>query len=166
MRFHNIISKILFVTLLLTLLLFVGCGNNSGLRHCVTVPRDALTSFSAEDEQKLFEVFNIIVPENETEVYVQSFSRRIGDYLGTYHQIHFTIELGGVKDYEAFYAANTGRIGENGLEGKAMNQLLDYGSDCYIAYCELFFDDPQFLEEDNNQAEYDSFNNLYESMIN
>lgn len=91
------------------LLLLTGCGNsrdNSELRHCITVPHDALTSFTPEDEKKLFTVFNIVVPEDETEVYVHSFSRRINDYVGTHHEIYFSIEFGGVKDYDAFYAAN------------------------------------------------------------
>ena len=158
-----------FWLLLLTLIcsLLIGCGNSgngSELRHCVTVPRDALTSFSPEDEQQLLATFNIVVPEDETEVYVHSFSRKISDDLGSYHMILFTIELGGVKDYDAFYAANTGRIDENGQKGKAMNQFGNYGSDYYIAYDELFFDTPRFLEEDDNQAVYDSFNDLYESM--
>lgn len=153
--------------LISNILLLTGCRNsidNGKLRHCVTVPRDALTSFSPEDEQQLFATFNIVVPEDETEVYVHSFSRRVRDYVGSYHKIFFTIELGGVKDYDAFYAANTGRIDENGQKGKAMNQFGNYGSDFYIAYVELLFDDPQFLEEGDNQAIYDSFNDLYESM--
>lgn len=160
---HNI-GKCLVILLSAVLLLLTGCGNNGELRHCVTVPKDALTSFSPEDERKLFTVFNIVVPEDETEVYVRSFSRRVSDYVGSHHEIYFTIEIGGVKDYEAFYAANTGRIDENGLKGKSMNQILDYGSDYYIAYTELFFDNPRFLEEDDNQAVFDSFNNLYESL--
>lgn len=166
MRCHNIISKILFAFLPLTLLLLTGCGNSSGLRHCVYVPKDALTSFSEDDEQKLFEVFDIVVPENETEVYVQTFARRYDDFLGYTQEVFFTIELGGVKDYEAFYAANTGRIGENGLEGKSMNQVLNYGSDYYIAYVEHFVDDPRILKEDNDQERFDKYNDAYESMIN
>lgn len=155
--------------LISNILLLTGCRNsrdNGKLRHCVTVPRDALTSFSPEDEQQLFATFNIVVPEDETEIYVHSFSRRVRDYVGSYHKIFFTIELGGVKDYDAFYAANTGRIDENGQKGKAMNQFGNYGSDFYIAYVELLFDDPQYLEEGDNQAIYDSFNDLYESMSN
>ena len=150
------ITKKSFVILLSTmLLLLTGCGNiknNSELRHCITVPKDALTSFTHEDEQ------------DETEVYVHSFSRRIKDYVGTHHEIYFSIGLGGVKDYDAFYAANTGRIDENGEKGKAMNQFGDYGSDFYIAYTERFVDDLQYLREDDNQAVYDSYNELYESM--
>lgn len=163
----NIAKSFGLIFLTLACFMLIGCGNsrnNSELRHCVTVPRDALTSFSSEDEQQLFSTFNIVVPEDETEVYVHSFSRRVCDYVGSYHKIFFTIELGGVKDYDAFYAANTGRIDENGQKGKAMNQFGNYGSDYYIAYDELFYDDPQFLEEGDNQAVYDSFNDLYESM--
>lgn len=162
------ITKKSFVILLSTmLLLLTGCGNiknNSELRHCITVPKDALTSFTHEDEQRLFATFNIVVPKDETEVYVHSFSRRIKDYVGTHHEIYFSIGLGGVKDYDAFYAANTGRIDENGEKGKAMNQFGDYGSDFYIAYTERFVDDLQYLREDDNQAVYDSYNELYESM--
>ncbi len=166
---HNIVKSFLLILLTVLFLPLTGCGhsrNNGELRHCVTVPRDALTSFSPEDEQELFATFNIDIPEDETEVYVHSFSRRVRDYVGSYHKIFFAIELGGVKDYDAFYAANTGRIDENGQKGKAMNQFGNYGSDFYIAYVELLFDDPQFLEEGDNQAIYDSFNNLYESMSN
>lgn len=165
---QNCTKKCLIILLLAVLLLLTGCGNsrdNSELRHCITVPHDALTSFTREDEQRLFATFNIVVPEDETEVYVHSFSRRINDYVGTHHEIYFSIELGGVKDYDAFYAANTGRIDENGQKGKAMNQFGDYGSDYYIAYTERFVDDPQFLKEDDNQAIFDSFNELYESMV-
>lgn len=161
---HNIAKYFLFILLTVTFLPLTSCGNKGELRHCVYLPRDALTSFTPEDEQQLFATFNIIVPEDETKVYVHSFSRRIDDYLGSHHMIFFAIELGGVKDYDAFYAANTGRIDDNGLKGKAMNQIMDYGSDFYITYQELFYDDPQFLEEDDNQTMYDSFNNLYDSM--
>ncbi len=164
---RSIVKFFLLIFLTMFFLPLIGCENSRNsdeLRHCVTVPRDALTSFSSEDEQQLFATFNIVVPEDETEVYVHSFSRRVRDYVGSYHKIFFTIELGGVKDYDAFYAANTGRIDENGQKGKAINQFGDYGSDFYIAYEELLFDDPQFLEEDDNQALYDSFNDLYESM--
>ncbi len=166
----NITKLFMLIWLMSLVLLLTGCINirnsrdNSELRHCITVPHDALTSFTGEDEQRLLETFNIVVPEDETEVYVNSFSCRINDYVGTYHEIYFSIELGGVKDYDAFYAANTGRIDENGLKGKAMNQICNYGSDYYIAYTERFVDDPQFLSEGDNQVVYDSFNNLYESM--
>lgn len=166
-RLHNIISNILTVFLLIAflLLLFAWYRDNSGLRHCVTVPKDALTSFSPEDEQKLFEVFNIVVPENEIEVYVQSFSRRYDDFLGYTQEVFYAIEIGGVRDYEAFYAANTGRIGENGLEGKAMNQILDNGSNYYISYVEYFVDDPRLLKEDNKQEKFDKYNEIYENLI-
>lgn len=157
--------KIFLLFLLsMVLLLSTGCEKNDRLQHCVTVPKDALTSFSSEDEQKLYQTFNIVIPENETNAYVQSFSRRIDDYVGTYHKYYFTIEIGGVKDYDAFYAANTQRIDENGEKGKAMNQFFDNSSNCFIAYVELMFDDPQYLEEDDNQAIFDRFNNLYESL--
>lgn len=162
-----LMKKSLLILLALSCFMLTSCKNgrdNGELRHCVPIPRDAVTSFSSEDEQQLLATFNIVVPEDETEVYVHSFSRKISDYLGSYHMILFTIELGGVKDYDAFYTANTGRIAENGQKGKAMNQFGNYGSDYYIAYDELFFDTPRFLEEDDNQAVYDSFNNLYESM--
>lgn len=158
------VSKILFGFLLPMLLLLTGCRNNTKLRHCVTVPKDALTSFSPEDEQRLFSTFNIVVPEDETEVYVHSFSRRYSEFLGSYHEIFFSLELGGVKDYDAFYAANTGRIDENGLYGKAMNQFMTSGSDYYLTYQEFFVDTPRFLKENDNKAIYDSFNDLYESM--
>ncbi|MDE6733492.1 MAG: hypothetical protein K2J77_11535, partial [Oscillospiraceae bacterium] len=153
-----------FIFLSAGLLLLTGCGNNGRLRHCVTVPKDALTSFSSEEEQRLFDTFNIVVPKEETEVYVHSFSRRYSEFLGSYHEIYFTLELGGVKNYDAFYAANTGRIDENGLYGKAMNQFMDNGSDYYLAYQEFFVDTPRFLKENDNQAIFDSFNELYESM--
>lgn len=164
---HNLVYSLFFILLTVLYLPLTACRNNrnnSELRHCVTVPDDALTSFSQKDEQQLFATFNIVVPENETEVYVHSFSRRVRNYVGSYHKIFFTIELGGVKDYNAFYAANAGRIDENGQKGKAMNEFGNYGSDFYIAYEELFFDDPQFLQENDNQANYDKYNNLYESM--
>lgn len=144
--------------------MLTGCGNRSELQHCVTIPRDAPASFSPEDEERIFTTFNIIVPKNETEAYVRSLSRRISDYVGEWHTVTFTVEIGGVKDYDTFYAANTGRVDDNGEKGKSMNEFLTNGSDFYITYQELLFDDPQFLEEENNQALYDSFNDLYESI--
>ena len=75
------------------IMLLSGCGNTAELRHCVVVPKDALTFFTPEDEQKLFAVFDINIPENETDVYVKSFSRRYSEFLGSYHEIFFHLNL-------------------------------------------------------------------------
>lgn len=155
-----------FFALVASFILLVGCTlkPNHELKHCVGVPRDALTSFLPEDMTKLYNAFNIVIPVNETDLYVHSFSRQISDYVGEWHTISFTIEIGGVKDYDAFYTANAHRIADNGEKGKAMNEFLTNGSNFYLTYVELLYDDPQFLKENDNQAIYDNFNNLYESI--
>lgn len=117
-----------------------------------------LVEFTEEQEKKILEAFNVVIPENEEEAYVYSF------YFSKYEDyLNYILEIDGVKDYDAFFKANAGRVKENGLDGKSENELMKYYhpmTEYYISYLEVFYADP-YAQTDEDKEMNDTLKSLY-----
>lgn len=150
-------NKSLRVFHIFTLSLFVlfnvgGCMEKNSLNYTST-PKHLiqwaatdrmLLDFSNEEEKKILECFKVVIPEDEESAHVHSFYFDEEITKGSQVQpekirMHFVLEIDGVKDYEAFFSANTARIDENGIKGKSWNQIHDlYPPEYYLTYFESF----------------------------
>ncbi|MCH5195065.1 MAG: hypothetical protein J1F28_00040 [Oscillospiraceae bacterium] len=122
-----------------------------------------LVGFTEEQENRILEVFNVVIPENEEEAYVYSFYFTKENKL-----MKFILEIDGVKDYDAFFLANSGRVKENGLLGKSMNEVLNpYPSVTayYITYNEFFSYENNFLSDEDKEM-MSVFSTLYDELKN
>lgn len=82
----------------------------------------------------------------------------------------FVLEIDGVKDYEAFFAANTLRIKENGMKGKSWNEIHDcYPPEYYLTYFESFYSNPDYQSDEDKEmisALKSLYDEIYESKNN
>ncbi|MCH5203175.1 MAG: hypothetical protein J1F03_00425 [Oscillospiraceae bacterium] len=128
-------------------------NDSSSKRHLSSSMRwnedKMLFGFNKEQKNRILEAFNVVIPENEEEAYVYSFYfSEENDYL------KFILEIDGVKDYDAFFQANSGRVKENGLLGKSMNEVLDpYPSMTayYITYEEFFYSEAKLQTDEDKE---------------
>ena len=88
-----------------------------------------LSGFTPEDEQKILSAYDLYVPQGEGDAHVAAFIKGSRNEGIT----SYIIEIDGVKDAEAFYAANAHRSLE-----KAVNELdtRENGKKYYITYHE------------------------------
>lgn len=77
---------------------------NMTQHHFPGVPEDTLRDLTVEEQKEVLDAFDLIIPENEKNAYVYSFSCSGG---GDERLLSCMVEIGGVEDYEGFYAANT-----------------------------------------------------------
>ena len=123
--------------------------------------KNLLVGFTEEQENRLLEAFNVVIPESEEEAYVYSFYySQDSDYL------IYILEIDGVKDYDAFFQANSGRVKENGLSGKSMNEILDpYPSMTayYVTYEEFFYSETS-LQTDEEKEMLSVLSALYDEL--
>lgn len=122
-----------------------------------------LVGFNEEQEKMILEAFNVVIPENEEEAYVYSFY-----FTEENEHLKFILEIDGVKDYDAFFLANSGRVKENGLLGKSMNEVLNpYPSVTayYITYNEFFSYENNFLSDEDKEM-MSVFSTLYDELKN
>lgn len=84
-----------------------------------------IEKLSEEEQETLLTFFDVVIPPEENEAYVVSFGQK--DYNGNYRA--YFIEIDGVKDTEAFYAANAHRE-------PSVNQTTGTKADVYIVYAE------------------------------
>ncbi len=128
MKTTRIFKTILIATAVVAVLLFawiVSLNKTSPhrLSHYYKDNVEEITDLTTEEQQKLLEVFQIIIPDTETEAYICSFQKvsqgqNICPYL---------IEFDNVKSYENFYKANIDRkISDNVIDNISLNQM--YGA--------------------------------------
>lgn len=103
-----------------------------------------LLEFTDEEEKKILECFNVVIPESEESAHVHSFYFDEEITKGSQVQpeiirMNFVLEIDGVNDREAFFSANAARIDDNGIKGKSWNEILDlYPPEYYLTYFESF----------------------------
>lgn len=112
-----------------------------------------LTDFTKEEENSILNAFNVVIPEEEDKAYVYSFyfaEKKSNN--SEYGDLTFVLEIDGVVDYKAFFEANTARIGENGIYGTSLNELLEYyPPEYYITYLEHFYSNPAAQSEEHKE---------------
>lgn len=87
-------------------------------------------TLTKEEQEKLLTAFDINVPENEKDIRIYRFGR-ITYYSSkktTINKYKYFIEIDGVKDYFAFYEANTYPDDEPHLFGRSVNEMNDCNS--------------------------------------
>lgn len=123
-----------------------------------------LLDFTIEEEKSILESFKVVIPEDES-AHVHSFY-----YESEKNRLDFVLEIEGVSDYEAFFAANTLRIHENGLKGKSWNEIHDcYPPEYYLTYYESFYSNPDYQSDEDKEmisALKSLYDEIYESKNN
>ena len=142
------IARIVFSVILIIVLIVIGIYfliRNMTQHHFHEAPKYMLSDLTVEEQSEILDVFGLIIPENEENAYVYSFSygeideRRFG----------YTIEIGGVEDYEGFYLANP--------QKKSFNETTsNFRTDrsYYIVY-------EGSVDKFMKKMQYEKYNNLY-----
>ena len=92
---------------------------------------EELRGFTAEQTQEIFDAYDITVPENEKNVSIYCFSRSDRGH-GAEHMYVWCLEIAGVRDYDAFFAANSGRVLEK--SSNETSEAAKDGLNYYITY--------------------------------
>ena len=166
------IGNLLRVTIICVLLVGItGCSVNtynedtSTKRHLFSYMRwgeeKMLVGFTEEQEKRILEAFKVVIPENEDDAYVYSFYFSDDD-----DHLNFTLEIDGVKDYDAFFQANSGRVKENGLSGKSSNEIFKRYlpiESYYVTYDESFYSEAK-LQSDEEKKMISVLSTLYNEL--
>ena len=169
---NRIASNLLKVAIICVLLVGVsGCSvgtysnDTSSKRHLFSYMQwneeKMLVGFNEEQENRILEAFNVVIPENEGEAYVYSFY-----FSEDNDHLNFTLEIDGVKDYNAFFQANSGRIKENGLSGKSSNEIFKRYlpmETYYVTYDESFYSKTK-LQSDEDKEMLSVLSALYDEL--
>lgn len=110
---------------------------NKELRHFFGDSAQYITDLSAEEQAELVEMYNVRIPETATDAYISAFGKAVqnGNYA-----VYF-IEFDDVKNYQAFYDANTHR-------DPSINQTTNSDDDMYLVYAE------RVLPKDEEKQKY------------
>lgn len=135
------------------LLSLVGCNqatdSDNGEKRRYLESRDYtfVYDIGKDEQEKILELFNVKIPENEKDAFLRSFGYR--KHSSDNKAMLFMIEIDKVLDYEGFFTCNKGRVKENGLDGLSLNEYngrnyteeeAKLGTDYYITYTELIYD--------------------------
>ncbi len=115
---------------------------------------EIISEFTADEEENILKAFDVIIPENEGKAHLLSFMRKsMNDKAASY-----VIEIDGVKDYDAFYSANSERdLGKSVNETDNLKRKAKYKY--YITYNELI------TSKNNKKSEnYDQIVELFNSL--
>lgn len=154
--------------------------NNPSPKHLLqwAATDKMLIDFTDEEEKKILNCFNVVIPELEENAHVHSFYFDEEITKGSHVQpemisMNFVLEIDGVKDYEAFFSANAARIDDNGIKGKSWNEILNLYPpeyEYYLTYFESFkfYSDCQSDQEEEEMAVAlkSLYNEIYESKNN
>lgn len=128
MKISKALKPLLIASAVVAVLLFVWAisikqTSPPRLRHYFTSNVETITDLSEEEQKKLLELFQVVIPDTETEAYICSFQKGTDG-----HKIcSYLIEFDGVKSYQDFYKANINRkISDNVTDNISMNQM--YGA--------------------------------------
>ncbi|MCH5195752.1 MAG: hypothetical protein J1F28_03505 [Oscillospiraceae bacterium] len=169
---NRMVSNLLKVAIICVLLVGVsGCSADISTKDTPTKrhlfsymqwnEEKMLVGFNEEQENRILEAFNVVIPENEEEAYVYSFYFSEDD-----DHLNFTLEIDGVKDYNAFFQANSGRIKENGLSGKSSNEIFKRYlpmESYYVTYDESFYSKTK-LQSDEDKEMISILSTLYDEL--
>ena len=156
------ISRKVFITRLIIgvilLLIMIGVGIYYffwGLtqHHFHKEPENMLCDFTPEEQAEILDAFGLVIPDNEKKAYVYSFSYQYGGVNGDDKRlIGYKTEIGGVEDYEGFYAANRGH--------KAFNETTsNFRTDrrYYIVYTDS-------VDTEMEKSLYKKYSSLYDRL--
>ncbi len=88
-------------------------------------------------QKQILDIFGIVIPENEKDAYVYSLGyREDSSYKNGLWK--FALEIGGVKDYKAFFDHNNHIKSENQISGNYPYDKEMLGTDYYITYYKLY----------------------------
>ena len=157
---------ILIVGIITVTYMLINHKNESSLNHIYAVPADSIKDLTNEESLQVYNCFNIVVPDDETNVYIQSFYRTEKEYVSKEYKLYtYVIEIGGVNDYNSFYNANIDRVDENGKYGRALNEFFENGESYYLTYA-INYDDYPKDNTDETLAECNQANDLYINLQN
>lgn len=155
----NVLRRIALLLILpLVLCSCVQTNDPSAKKHLIDfyAEDDCVSGFSAEESQELLDIFNITIPDNENNAYIHSLARVEGDSSVTYF-----LNIDGVADYVAFFAANSDIADQSEALTLSVNQIYGYtGSDYYITYS-LFFSNSMVEHSDEIRPIFEALNDLY-----
>lgn len=160
-----VILLYVFVFGVLAVIFTVCFAKKSPKRHLFTWTQskneDALIGFTKEQENRILEAFNVLIPENEQAAYVYSFCFSEEDKL-----LKFMLEIDGVKDYDAFFQANSGRVKENGLSGKSSNEIVKrcLPKTAYFITYEECFSSRKRRQSDEDKLMISALSTLYDEL--
>ncbi len=126
----------LFLVFSLGLCSCVRADEPNAQKHIISFYDEAewIGDFSDEESEDLLRLFSVIIPESEETAYIHSLGRIDGDA-----SVMYFIEIGGVVDYDNFFAENAGDPYESGTLTLSTNEI--YGNretDYYITYSQHF----------------------------
>ncbi len=117
-------------------------------------PENMLCDFTPGEQTEILDAFGLIIPDNEKKAYVYSFSYEYGVGINGQDNglIVYKTEIGGVEDYEGFYAANPGH--------KAFNETTsEFRTDrrYYIVYTDS-------VDTSMEKDLYEKYSSLYDRL--
>ncbi len=154
LKVRLIISAVMIVVLALGFLIFLIVPHRL-MRNI----EEELRGFTPEQTAEIFAAYDITVPETEKGAYIYCFSR--SDRAARSDPNHYYVwclEIAGVRDYDAFFAANSGRV-LNESENERQEAAKD-GLHYYVTYTANNFD--VFYKERQNVV--DRVGEVYEKM--
>lgn len=95
-----------------------------------------ITDIEKTEQTEIFDILNITIPENETEAFIYSFGYKEGKSKNG--SFTFVIEIGGVKDYKAFFEANPDIKSLNQFHGNQIYEEEKLGTDYFVTYVKHF----------------------------
>ena len=116
-----------------------------------------LSDFTPDEQRQILDAFHITVPAQEPDARVTAFLRsNRNEKLCSY-----VIEIGGVSDYDAFFAANAARdLGQSVNETGVPDPKKRY----YITYNVHFVQDPEQRAKHEHAAAYDRIEALFAAL--
>ncbi len=148
----------LFLILPLVLCSCVQTADPSDKKHIIDFydEDDCVCDFSGEESKELLQIFNITIPDNENNAYIHSLARVEGD-----NSVTFFLNIDGVADYGAFFAANSDIADKSVALTLSVNQIFGCTeSDYYVTYS-LFFSNSMVEHSDEIRPIFEELNDLY-----
>lgn len=155
----RLIAGLVIIAGILIYLLVGKISDTVSVHHIVQLNGSELiiSEFTPDEQRDILNAFDVVIPANETNARLVSFMR--GD---RYEKItSYIIEIDGISDYDAFFAANSGRaLGQSVNESDTRDSGIKY----YITYHEQIVNDQSRLERTDNAESYKLIAELFSKM--
>ncbi len=96
-----------------------------------------ISDIGKTERTRIFDILNITIPEGESEAFISAFGKK-EDKSYKNGSFSFVIEIGGVKDYKAFFEANPDIKSLNEFYGNQIYEEEKLGTDYYVTYIKHF----------------------------
>ena len=150
---------------LVAIILFLIISKFAGIfstHHLVQLNKteEIISDFTAEEQTDILDAFDVIIPEDEKNAHMASFMRKnISDKAASY-----VIEIEGVKDYDAFFAANSDcTLGKSVNETDSRINTKKTKNKYYITYNMLITDNSKTQNNKISEA-YIKIEELFNSL--